>query len=268
MLDSMLIGCHVPQKDPIGEASAAGADIAQIMLGDPQKWTAPEVMSPGGASALRAAAADAGIGLVVHAAYLINVVSANNRVRIPSRQLLQKTLNTAAEIDALGVVVHGGHLTAEDAPDSGIENWRKAIEGLEFPVPLWIENTAGGNYAMARTLDAWRRLWAGVAAADTGGHIGVCLDTCHAYTAGLDLTTVVDDLRAITGRIDLVHANDSRDAAGSGADRHANIGQGQIDPPLIAAVVKQANAPAVVETPGPVEAWATDIAYLRAESNK
>ena len=259
----MLIGCHVEPEDPIAEAIAAGAEIGQIMLGDPQKWTAPTVLSPGGASALRAAAEDANIKLVVHAAYLINVASTNNRVRIPSRQLLQKTLTAAAEIGALGVVVHGGHLTADDDPGVGVENWVKAVSGLEFAVPLFIENTAGGNFAMARTLDAWRRLWAGVASADDDGNVGVCLDTCHAFCAGLDLATVVDDLRAITGRIDLVHANDSRDAAGSGADRHANIGQGQIDPSLIAAVVRQADAPAVVETPGPAKAWATDIEWLR-----
>jgi len=263
MLDVMLIGCHVEPADPVAEGAAAGADVVQIMVGDPQKWTAPDVLSPGGAPALRAAAEAAGVKLVVHAAYLINVASTNNRVRIPSRQLLQKTLNTAGQIGALGVVVHGGHLTADDDPAAGVENWIKAIDGLEFAVPLFIENTAGGNHAMARTLDAWRRLWAGVATTDNVADVGVCLDTCHAHAAGLDLATVVDDMLAITGRIDLVHANDSRDAAGSGADRHANIGQGQIDPSLIAAVVKQANAPAVVETPGPVEAWAADIAFLR-----
>jgi len=268
MLNNMLIGCHVGPEDPVAEALSAGAEIAQITLGDPQKWTAPAVLSPGGAPALRAAAAEAGIKLVVHAAYLINVASTNNRVRIPSRQLLQKTLNAAAEIDAIGVVVHGGHLTAEDDPGVGVENWVKAVSGLEFAVPLFIENTAGGNFAMARTLDAWRRLWAGVASADTDGSVGVCLDTCHAFCAGLDLTTVVDDLRAITGRIDLVHANDSRDAAGSGADRHANIGHGQIDPSLIAAVVRQADAPAVVETPGPVEAWTADMEWLREHAGK
>jgi len=265
MLKHMLIGCHVGSEDPVAEGLAAGAEIVQITLGDPQKWTAPAVLSPGGGPALRAAAADAGIKLVVHAAYLINVASTNNRVRIPSRQLLQKTLNAAAEIGALGVVVHGGHLTAEDDPGVGVDNWVKAISGLEFAVPLFIENTAGGNFAMARYLDAWRRLWAGVASADGEGNVGVCLDTCHAFCAGLDLTTVVDDLRAITGRIDLVHANDSRDAAGSGADRHANIGQGQIDPSLIATVVRQADAPTVVETPGPVGAWAADIDWLREQ---
>ena len=70
-------------------------------------------------------------------------------------------------------------------------------------------------------------------------------------------------MKAITGRIDLVHCNDSRDAFGSGADRHANLGDGQIDPDLLLAVVAAAGAPVVVETPGGVEGTADDIAWLR-----
>ena len=68
---------------------------------------------------------------------------------------------------------------------------------------------------------------------------------------------------AITGRIDLVHCNDSRDAFDSGADRHANIGSGEIDPDAILAVVQAAGAPVVVETPGGAEGQGADIAWLR-----
>jgi len=257
------IGSHVSAVDPVGEAIGRDARVAQIMLGDPQKWTTPTVAYPGGAQALREAAEDAGVALVVHSAYLINVASTNNRVRIPSRQLVQKTLNLAAEIGAIGVVVHGGHVAADENPAAGFENWFKAVNGWEFPVPLLIENTAGGTRAMARTLQSWQSLWTAIAPADSSENVGVCLDTCHAHAAGLDLATVVDDLMAITGRIDLVHANDSRDAAGSGADRHANLGQGQIDPAALVAVVAQASAPTVVETPGSAAAQTADIAWLR-----
>ena len=80
--------------------------------------------------------------------------------------------------------------------------------------------------------------------------VGFCLDTCHAHAGGNPLETVVADVRAITGRIDLVHCNDSRDEFDSGADRHANLGAGQIDPDLLAAVIRDAGAPVVLETPG------------------
>ena len=142
-----------------------------------------------------------------------------------------------------------------------MENWRKflvrqADEG-GFPVPVLIENTAGGDFAMARRFDALARLWDAVGEFD----VGFCLDTCHAHAAGEELADVVDRIKAITGRIDLVHLNDSRDGFDSGADRHANVGQGTIDPDLLVAVCAAAGAPVVVETPA--EGQAADIAFLR-----
>ena len=89
--------------------------------------------------------------------------------------------------------------------------------------------------------------------------VGFCLDTCHAHAGGNPLETVVDDVRAITGRIDLVHCNDSRDEFDSGADRHANLGAGKIDPDLLAAVIRDAGAPVVLETPGGAAEHVADV---------
>lgn len=95
--------------------------------------------------------------------------------------------------------------------------------------------------------------------------VGCCLDTCHAHAAGEDLIDAVDRLRAITGRIDLVHANGSKDPFGSGRDRHENFTAGEIEPKLVVAVVAAAGAPVVCETPGGATGQAADIAFLRAE---
>jgi deoxyribonuclease-4 len=111
---------------------------------------------------------------------------------------------------------------------------------------------------MARRFDALARLWDAVAEFD----VGFCLDTCHAHAAGEDLADAVDRIKAITGRIDLVHLNDSRDEFGSGADRHANVGGGTIDPEALVGVCAAAGAPVVVETPA--EGQAADIAFLRS----
>jgi deoxyribonuclease-4 len=156
--------------------------------------------------------------------------------------------------------VHGGHVTKGDGPEVGVENWVKTFERMQAPLPILVENTAGGDHAMARRFDALARLWDGI-----GGFpgVGFCLDTCHAHAGGEELLDVVDRVRAITGRIDLVHCNDSRDAFGSGADRHANLGAGQIDPDLLLAVVAAAGAPVVCETPGGLEGQREDIAWLR-----
>ena len=129
-------------------------------------------------------------------------------------------------------------------------------------MPLLVENTAGGENAMARTLERLTGTWQAIGAAQGAENVGFCLDTCHAFAAGLDMNALVDDIRAITGRIDLVHANDSQGAAGSGRDRHANLGQGQIDPQTLGEVVAAANAPTVVETPGDEPDRRADVEWI------
>ncbi|MFL6057239.1 MAG: deoxyribonuclease IV [Actinoallomurus sp.] len=246
------IGAHVDQTDPLAAAAAKKAEVVQFFLGDPQGWKAPVL--PEGHEAIR----DSDVDVYVHAPYVVNVASPNNRIRIPSRKILVQQLEGAAKIGAKGLIVHGGHVLKNDDPQTGFDNWRKVFERMEeCPVPVLIENTAGGDNAMARKLDRIARLWEAL----DGFDVGFCLDTCHAHAAGEDLVDVVERVKAITGRIDLVHCNDSRDAFGSGADRHANLGDGRIDPELILAVVRAAGAPVIVETPG--DGQAADIAWLR-----
>ncbi len=256
------MGAHVDQTDPIAEARARGAQLSQFFLGDPQGWKGPVVAYAGGAAALRADAEEAGVALYVHAPYVLNLATTNNRIRIPSRKLLQQTVTVAAEIGAAGVIVHGGHVGKDDDPEVGFDNWRKAIERLDTEVPVLIENTAGGAQAMARRLDRIARLWEAVQSAPGAEHVGFCLDTCHFHAGGEELAGLVERVLAVTGRIDLVHANDSRDAFDSGADRHTTWGQGQVDPAGALAVVREAGAPVVVETPG--EGHLADLEWLRS----
>jgi len=258
----LLMGAHVDQTDPIAEAKARGAGLSQFFLGDPQAWKGPQVAYPGGAAALKADAEAAGVKLYVHAPYVLNVATTNNRIRIPSRQHLQKQLTAAAQIGAAGVIVHGGHVLASDDPETGFDNWRKAIDGLTIDVPLLIENTAGGANAMARHIDRLAQLWDAISASPNADRVGFCLDTCHAHAGGMELLGLVDRVMAITGRIDLVHANDSRDAFDSGADRHTNFGQGNCDPEGVAEVVSTAGAPVVVETPGGVQGQTADLEWI------
>jgi deoxyribonuclease-4 len=263
MAASLRIGSHVGQADPIAEAAARGADLVQIFLGDPQGWKGPVVQHPDGAAGLRASAETAGVAIYVHAPYVLNVATTNNRIRIPSRKLLQKHVDLAAEVGAVGIIVHGGHVGRSDDPEVGFDNWRKCIEQLDAKVPLLIENTAGGDNAMARRLDRIGRLWEAVNDASGGSEVGLCLDTCHAHAGGMDLTTAVEQVRALTGRIDLVHANDSRDDFDSGADRHANLGEGRIGDDALLEVIRSAAAPVVVETPGGAPEQGADISWLR-----
>jgi deoxyribonuclease IV len=263
---SVKIGAHVESGDPIAEATARGADLVQIFLGDPQGWKDPSVAYAGGPQALRDGLTAAGLDLYIHAPYRLNVATSNNRIRIPSRQLLAKYAAAAADLGARGIVVHGGHVLKDDDPEGGVDNWAKTFERWDPPLPVLIENTAGGEGAMARRLDRIARLW------EVFGDrldpsvldkVGFVLDACHAHAGGEELAGIVDRVKAATGRVDLVHANDSRDAFDSGADRHANLGQGQIDGADLVALVTAASAPVVCETPGGADGQGADIAWLR-----
>ncbi|HEX6498509.1 MAG TPA: deoxyribonuclease IV [Micromonosporaceae bacterium] len=258
----MRIGAHVDPADPLSAAAARGADLVQFFLADPQGWKAPEPRPD--ADELRTAAVD----VYIHAPYVVNVATLNNRIRIPSRKLLVSHADAAATVGAKGLIVHGGHVNKGDDLATGIDNWRKtfayADESGGFATPILIENTAGGDNAIARRFDSLARLWDAIGGFD----VGFCLDTCHAYCGGEDLVGIVDRIKSITGRVDLIHANSSRDEFDSGRDRHDNLATGTIDPELIAAVVAAAGAPVVVETPGGATGQAADIAYLRERLGK
>ena len=263
-MTTLPIGAHVAQGDPVAEAQAREAPLVQFFLGDPQGFKGPEIRHPGGATGLREAAEQAGVDLYVHAPYIVNVATTNNRIRIPSRKLLQQHVDAAAEIGARALIVHGGHVNKSDDPATGFDNWRKAIDATDLKVPLLIENTAGGDNAMARHLDRIAGVWDAISAAEGFERVGFCLDTCHAWAGGIDLGDAVEKVLAITGRIDLVHANDSRDDFGSGADRHASFGAGRLPADDFAAVVREAGAPVICETPGGAAEHLADFAWLRA----
>lgn len=254
-MSEILVGAHIGGAKPIAEAAERDADLVQLFLGDPQGWKKPPPRPD--AEELRTA----DIPIYVHAPYLINVASANNRIRIPSRKNLQDAADAAAEISARGLIVHGGHVTDDENVAEGFPRWRKALDIVETDVPILIENTAAGENAMARQVETIARLWEHIG--DTG--VGFVLDTCHAWAGGEDLQTVVTRVLEATGRIDLVHCNDSRDPFDSRRDRHANLGQGEIPGELLAGVVLEAGAPVVVETPGEALEHSADIAWLREQ---
>ncbi len=250
----MRIGAHTANARPLQEAADRGAEVVQIFLSNPQSWKKPNPRED--AAELLAAE----LPIYVHAPYLMNLASPNNRIRIPSRKTLAQAAEAAEAIGACGLVVHGGHVGDDEDLRVGFERWRKALDTFESPVPILVENTAGGGNAVVRDLANYGPLWESI-----GDHnVGVCIDTCHAWAGGGDLARAVDLVRDLTGRIDLIHCNDSLDPRDSRRDRHANLGRGEIPEDLIVAVVRAAGAPVIVETPGGAEEQAADIAWLRA----
>lgn len=256
----MLIGSHVEGSDPFIGATNRDAGVVQVNLSAPRNWRAPKVRP----DTERLLAWD--VPVFVHAPYLLNPASINPEVREKSRKCLQEQLEACERIGARGLVVHGGHPTGSGSLSDGIRGWVEVLMGVDSPVPVLIENTAGGKAAVGRRLGDFAQLWK--ALPDTGANVGYCLDTCHAHAGGESLDGIVERTLEVTGQIDLVHVNDSKDAFDSSRDRHENVGAGQIGVEMLAGVVRSAHllasAPAVVETPGEgFQKQAADIVLLR-----
>jgi deoxyribonuclease IV len=249
------VGSHVPRKRPLDGAVERDADVVQINLSAPRNWAAPQLQ--GDEDQLLAS----DMPVFVHAPYLINPASINETIRNQSRVCLEAESKAAAVVGAKGVVVHGGHPTGGGDVSDGVRGWVDVLTGADLPCRVLIENTAGGTNAPARHVDDIARLFDVLRGA--GHDVGFVLDTCHGWAAGEDLVTMVERLRGIVGTIDLVHVNNSRDVAGSGRDRHANIADGMIPESLLVEVVLAADAPVVVETPGGAVKQKTDVSWLK-----
>lgn len=236
-----------------------------MFLSSPQQWAGPQLR--GDERELRTLSFGQ-LPLVVHAPYLINLASPSQQVRDQSARLLQDTLDAATRIGAHGVVVHAGQAGAHSSFDDGLERWLDAATPVRSDTPVWVENLASGSSAMGRYLDDWTML---VHAAQALGAfpVGVCLDTCHAWAAGeigdeASAVRYVADLVSRVGPVDLVHLNGSRDPAGAGRDRHANLSDTLAPLSVLQRLAAGALAPlVVVETPGGADAHAADIALAR-----
>ncbi len=252
----MLIGAHVRDKDPIIAAQETGSECIQMFCGDPQSWKMPPPRED--AEQIKAS----GIDVYVHSPYIVNLASADNKIRIPSRKVLQQCCDAATQINAKAVVVHGGHVRSADDIPEGIVRWKKALDSLETDMTVYLENTAGGDFAMARKWDTLARLWEAIG---DDPRLGFCFDTCHTHASGEELAGSIERVRSITGRIDLVHCNGSRDNEGSGKDRHQNFSMmdtdNQISPRMLVELVELAHAPVICETPD--AGLASDVGFLK-----
>jgi deoxyribonuclease-4 len=218
-------------------ADAVGAEAVQVFTSNPRRW-APYPGDPAQDALFRDGCAERGTPVFIHSPYLINLGSPTSETVAKSADALAHALARAQEIGAAGVVVHAGSAVAAGNRDAALKQVREVLlpmlDGLADGGPrVLIEPTAGGGRALAARMESLGDYFA---ALDAHPALGVCLDVCHAFAAGHDLTAgggvrqLIDALLAAVGpgRLALVHANDSRDPAGSLRDRHAAVGQGQI----------------------------------------
>ncbi len=263
----MLAGAHVSTAGgihtAIDRAVERGAESVQIFTQSPRAWR-PTNHPAENLERFKEARAEAGIpvgAVVCHALYLINLAATDAEIREKSRAALLHTVGVACAIEADGVVLHvGSHLG--DGFDAGLERATPALEEALAACggPTWIllENSAGAGGTIGRSLDELAAL---VDRLDGHPRLGLCLDSCHLWVSGVDVTdpaaydaTLAEvDERIGLERLRCLHVNDAAAELGSNRDRHANVLEGLMGEGLgtFLAHPRVQGLPAILETPGP-----------------
>jgi deoxyribonuclease-4 len=260
----VLFGAHVSSSGGIFTAidriEAMGGDAVQIFTQSPRMWR-PTNHDPAALEKFKERRVEAGVGAVVcHALYLINLASPQDDVYEKSVAALSNTVDVAAAIDADGVIFHvGSHLGAgfEAGLDRVVPAMVAALERCTDTTWLLIENSAGTGGTIGRSIPELAAIFGRL---DAHPHLGVCLDSCHLYASGVDVTdrAALDDalaeLEATIGldRLRTLHVNDSKAPLGSNRDRHDDVGKGLMGEKLgvFLGHPKLQHLPAVLETPG------------------
>jgi deoxyribonuclease IV len=261
----MYIGAHLSSAGgldkAVDRAEAVGADSLQVFTQSPRTWR-PTNHDPASFDRFRERRAEVGLaGVLCHALYLCNFAAPDDAVYEKSVTALRNTMQVARAIGADGVVFHvGSHLGS--GFEAGLERVVPAMEQVldlsSDETWLLMENSAGTGGTIGRSIEELATLYERL-----GRHprLGVCLDSCHLYASGVDVTdpaaldAMLDELDSSIGldRLRALHVNDSEAPLGSNRDRHANILEGLLDERLgvFLGNHRLQGLPAVLEVAGP-----------------
>jgi deoxyribonuclease IV len=258
----VLFGAHCGGgvKKALDRAAELAVDSMQLFVQSPRAWRFPE-HDPADLAAFRDRRRELGIGRVlVHAIYLVNLATPNDDFYLKSVTTLRSTVDAACEIEA-DVVFHvGSHQGAgfEAGLERVVPALKQALERCSDTTWLLMENSAGAGGTIGRSLDELVALYE---ALDRHPRLGICLDSCHLWVSGFDVTDrgeldrLLEDIDTRIGldRLRALHVNDAQAPLGSNRDRHANILDGLIGEQLGAFLGHPLlqGLPAVMEVPGP-----------------
>jgi deoxyribonuclease IV len=258
----VLFGGHVGGgvKAAPERAKEIGANALQLFAQSPRAWRYPN-HDPEVLASFPERTKAAGIEAVfIHAIYLCNFASPDHELYEKSVATLRSTVDTACAIEADGVVFHvGSHLGS--GFDAGLDRAAPALEQVlercSETTWLLIENSAGTGGTIGRSLEELAALTDRL---DRHERLGVCLDSCHLWASGYDVTdraaldALLDEFDSLIGldRLRALHVNDSQTALGSNRDRHANLCDGLIGNKLSVFLgnPRLQDLPAIVETEG------------------
>jgi deoxyribonuclease-4 len=261
----MHIGAHLSVAGGIhtavDRAETVGAESLQVFTQSPRTWR-PTNHDPANFDRFRERSTDVGLnGVLCHALYLCNLAAPKDDIYEKSVAAMRNTMEVACAIDADGVVFHvGSHLGS--GFEAGLERVLPAMEQVlalcNDRTWLLMENSAGTGGTIGRSIDELATIFDRL---DRHPRLGICLDSCHLYASGVDVTDaaqldgLLDEVDASIGldRLRALHVNDSATALGSNRDRHANIGEGILGEKLGVFLGNRRlqGLPAVLETAGP-----------------
>ena len=275
----MLLGAHVPTSGGVPQAPGNGRSIEataiQIFTRSQRQWKA-KPMTKEESGAFRAALGGSGVKAVLsHASYLINLSSVVPEFLALSRQTMVNELRRCHALGIPHAVVHpGAHMGAGEK--EGLAGIARSLDHVlrrtrgSSAMPV-LEVTAGQGSCIGHTFEQVAEVIARVKEPE---RVGVCIDTCHVFAAGYDITTTrgyeqtLERFDRVVGlhKLKAIHLNDSQKPLGSRVDRHAPIGEGLLGLATFARFLNDPRlkaVPMVVETPGPIEVWKKEIALLR-----
>jgi deoxyribonuclease-4 len=262
----MFIGAHVSTAGGLAKAVARGeergCESIQIFHQSPRMWRPTKYGEEDFAAFREAIEASKSVeAAIIHAVYLINCATKDKELRKKSLDSLTHALRIGDAIGARGVVLHPGAQKGEPHGPSMKRAAKVIAEAVKRSEScrLLLEQTAGHKGLLGRDFDETAEL---IELAGGGERLGLCLDSCHLFVQGYDvtdeasLTAIVDEADAKVGleRLGALHVNDAAAPLGSCRDRHANIGEGEMGKRGLAVFLSEPRfegLPATLETPGP-----------------
>jgi deoxyribonuclease-4 len=273
----VVFGAHVSSAGGISKAidraEELGCGAVQVFTQSPRMWR-PTAHADDEIARFRTRREEVGIEAVVcHALYLVNLAGTDRDLHRKSLTAMRASLETAGAIGAEGVVFHvGSHLGKglEAGYERAVPALKELLELTDERLWLVLENSAGAGGTIGRSVDELATL---VERLDRHPRLGICLDSCHWWVSGVDVTdpdaldAALADLDAKIGldRLRCLHVNDAGAALGSNRDRHASLGLGEMGDGLATFVAHPAfeRLPAILETHGPDGGYAGELRLLR-----
>ncbi|MFN3478801.1 MAG: deoxyribonuclease IV [Thermodesulfovibrionales bacterium] len=242
----------------IERARRLGCNTVQIFSHSPRSWALRKITKEEIQDFRRLRSLYDISPVYIHTSYLINLASSNKVVAEKSVELLSKEMEIADELGADYLVLHPG--SASDSEKAGLEriikNLKRSLK-RNYRSKLLLENTAGERGDLTSRIHQLARIIKSLNNKSIGG---ICIDTCHAFQGGYDIscdegvTALIDEIKGEIGldRLKLLHLNDSKKAFGSGVDRHEHIGKGSIGEKGFETLLNNpflSNVPVILETP-------------------